>query len=52
MIIIVGHQAAMEKIEILATGVGGRLLHVYGHLVGTCGRVIGKSLVANIGNDR
>ena len=30
MIIIVGHQAAIEKIEILATGVGGRLLHVYG----------------------
>lgn len=30
MITIVGHQAVGEETEILATGVGGRLLHTHG----------------------
>lgn len=50
MIIIVGRQAVGQEAEVQATGIGGRLLHICGQLVGTC--IIGKSLIANIGNDR
>ena len=30
MVVTIGHQTVGEKTEILATGVGGRLLDVYG----------------------